>query len=595
MPALKVLLAAALLTTTALAQSSSTSDPAARQHQAEPSTSRPRQPIEPGGSGITLETSEALFTIATALNACGYDTGLQDSAPVRTTVRQSLNEALAASAPARDARDALCLYITQHALANTYTNLGQYISLALYITPPPALTPTVPETELPPDSTQVVNILPLLRTFAETTHLHTIYLLSRPAYEAILARVHDPMTRMILDTNIYLKQPPSAYDNRRFQVLLEPMLAPATTNARIYGLDYITVASPLANLSVRMDEVRHTYLHYTVEPMVYARANAMERLQPLLKAVQDAPLDYTYKTDVAALLTECLIKAIEARTSDLGIPAPPRPARGSPRSTQIAYENTVTLYDKQADIIRRKIIDRDMRQGWVLAEYFYNRLGLMEQDGTTLRDEIGPMVFGMEVEREAHHAQQVPFFPEGSPEVISTRTRPKRTLSPADQAELALIKGDREKAEELATAILKSDPTNAEAHFLMGRLELTHNDPVEAQTHFAQVLAVSKDPRTLAWTHIYLGRLYDTQHNPDTGKLEREKAIAEYKQALAVRDAKPDTKLAAEKGLKEPFALPKREHKTSDDAPDPEDTPLDPSGKAAKDAYKPPPPPSAPK
>ena len=588
----KLILAAALLIlpAAAQAQSSSSSDPNAQHRDDEQSSSRPHAPISPGGSGITLETSEALFTVATALNACGYDSGLDDSAPIRQVIRTAVNESLAASATARDSRDALCLYITQHALANSYTNLGQYISLALYLNPPPALTPTVPETDLPPDSTQVVNVLPLLRTFAEETHLHAIYLLHRPAYDAILDRVHDPMTRMVLDTNIYLKQPPSAYDNRRFQVLLEPMLAPAAINARIYSTDYITVASPSSTLAVRMDDVRHTYLHYIVEPMIYARANAMERLQPLLKSVQDAPLDYTYKTDVAALLTECMIKAIEARTLYPGFPPPPRPARGSSRSDQITYETALSNYEKQADIVRRKLVDKDMRQGWVLAEYFYNRLLIMEHEGTALKDEVGPMVYGMEVDRERHHAEQIAFFPEGSAEVIGARTRVKHVLSPADQAELALIKGDRDKAEELATAILKSTPNNPEAHFILGRIELTHNDPVEAANHFNAVLAASKDPRTLAWTHIYLGRLYDTQHNPDTGKLEREKAIAEYKLALANRDAKPDTKLAAEKGIKEPFALPKRERKTSDDAPESDDAPLDPSGKAAKEAYKPPPP-----
>ncbi len=48
-------------------------------------------------------------------------------------------------------------------------------------------------------------------------------------------------------------------------------------------------------------------------------------LQPLLKAVQDAPLDFTYKSDIVALITECLIKAIEAQTMDVGLAKPRRP------------------------------------------------------------------------------------------------------------------------------------------------------------------------------------------------------------------------------------------------------------------------------
>jgi hypothetical protein len=95
-----------------------------------------------------------------------------------------------------------------------------------------------------------------------------------------------------------------------------------------------------------------------------------------------------------------------------------------------------------------------------------------------------------------------------------------------------------------------------------------------------EVLDSSKDPRTLAWSHIYLGRLYDIM--PD-----RPKALAEYQAALVVRDAQPDTKAAAEQGIKTPFVAPKVEHETPDDS---DNAPLDPSGKAEKDAYRPPPP-----
>ena len=220
---------------------------------------------------MTLEYSEPLFEVATALNVCGYDADLDRSAPVRREVRTELDEVLAANEPARTSRDAMCAYVAQHRLQDLAQSVGQYVSLALYLSPPPELTPNVDETELPPQAAAVVNILPLLRTFAETTQLHLIFVKHRAEYEALAARVHDPMTRTILDTNIYLHQPVSTYDGRRFLVLLEPMLSPAVTNARIYGTDYIIVLSPdnrAAGDPVRMEDVRHIYLHYVVEPMV---------------------------------------------------------------------------------------------------------------------------------------------------------------------------------------------------------------------------------------------------------------------------------------------------------------------------------------
>jgi hypothetical protein len=181
----------------------------------EDSTSKPAPRIaqpEAGGSAITLETSEPLFDLAVALNACGYDTDLAASSPVRRTIRQEINEALVASADARDSRDALCGYIQQHTLADSGRNLAQYVSLAVYLNPPPELTPTVDETELPPDSTQIVNILPLLRSFSEKVQLHALWIHHRPDYEDLVNRVHDPLTRMVLNTNIYLHMPVSSYD-----------------------------------------------------------------------------------------------------------------------------------------------------------------------------------------------------------------------------------------------------------------------------------------------------------------------------------------------------------------------------------------------
>src|ERR1700731_4914416 len=146
-------------------QSSSSSSSSDTPTKEGPSKPAPRiaQP-EAGGSAITLETSEPLFYVAVALNTCGYDADLAASSPIRQKIRDEINTQVAASAAARTSRDALCSYVREHTLADGSLNLAQYISLALYLSQPPELTPTVDQTELPPDSTQVVNVLPLLRT-----------------------------------------------------------------------------------------------------------------------------------------------------------------------------------------------------------------------------------------------------------------------------------------------------------------------------------------------------------------------------------------------------------------------------------------------
>ena len=560
--------------------SSSSSDPdAAPTKEAPKRAARVAQP-EAGGSAITLETSEPLFYIAVALNTCGYDTDLAASSPVRSKIRAEINAEVAASVAARTSRDALCTYVRDHTLADSSLNLAQYISLALYLSPPPELTPTVDETELPPDSTQVVNILPLLRTFAEDIHLQAIWAEHRQDYEDLTALVHGPLTKMVLGTNIYLRLPVSSYDGRRFLVLLEPMLAPSLTNARIYSSDYIVVASPAGDPlgAVHMDDIRHIYLHYEIEPLVYARAQAMERLQPLLRAVQDAPLEYIYKTEIVPLITECLIKAIETHTMDVGLAKPQRPTAVKQRADLERYDAEMSDYDRQAEAVRRRAVDLAMRQGWVLVDYFYAQIGTMEKDGISLKENMGQMVYGMDVDRERHKDQQIAFLPQGSHDVLRRATT---QLTGLQLAEMKIYKGDLAGASDIANKVL-ADPNgdHAQAHYVLARVNLMERQPGAAIGDFQEVLDTSKDPRTLAWSHIYLGRLYDIM--PD-----REKAVAEYQAALVVRDAQPDTRAAAEEGIKRPFVAPKVEHQAQDDA---DDSHLDPSGKAEKDAYRPPPP-----
>jgi hypothetical protein len=599
-----VLLSSALLLTShLLAQSSSSSgsgtpEPRPQAQQDLNPATRPRAAqIERGGAAVTLEVNEPLFELAAALNACEYDADLDKSAPVRLKIRSEMNDALAASEPARESRDKLCAYITLHHLNDPGLNVGQYVSLALYLSPPPELTPNVDETELPPQAASVVNVLPLLRDFAEAIDLHYIWLHHRADYDELTARVHDPMEQMIQNTNIYLHQPVSTYDGRRFLVLLEPLLSPSLTNARVYGSDYIIVMSPdntpaatatsaphqAAGDPVRMDQIRHIYLHYLVEPLVYSRGSAMERMQPLLRGVQDAPLEFFYKSDVVALITECLIKAIEAHLYVIDAPRPKRPSNVKVRADIDLYNAQKLAYDRETELAQQKLVRLDEAQGWVETSYFYNAIDTMRNNGDGLRDEMAPMIYGMDVAREQQHAESILFVKTAPGDVITDPMRPAaqpRRIEGMDLAELDLMKGNPGDAADLAERAL-ADPNgdHGRATYVLARIDLMEGHPDKATEGFESTLKLSHDPRTMAWSHIYLGRLYDTRSPPD-----RDKAVAEYKTALQVRDSLPDTKKAAEAGLDKPFALPQRTQQTpaTDD-----DKTFDPTGKAEKDAYKP--------
>jgi hypothetical protein len=529
--------------------------------------------VDPAGPTISLVSPEQVFVMAAGLNMCGYDDGLQSSAPMRKQVRDEINKALAASEDARKRRDALCLYVAQHRMTGTQLDIAQYISLSLYLSQMPELQPTVELAEMPPDATQVADVAPLLRDFAAAVDLHGIFLTLRHTYDEAANQVHGPLSQMMVKTNLYLKMPAPTYDGRRFVVIIEPMLSPNTVNARIYGTDYVVVLSP-AEGGVHMSDVHHIYLHYLIEPLLFSRTNALEREQPVLKEIRDAPLEFRYRSDTVALTVECLVKAIEARTVDTGIANYKMPANFD-RSQLPHYDQERRLVEQKQEGVRQALLQHDMKQGFVLTQYFYDALIQFEKDPASLPDSIGEMVYGMDVEQQVHRIRLIDFDQVADSEVLG-RNKPHK-LSGMDLAESKLSGGDVAGAsaiaqEELSKQSAGAAPTqdSAHAYFILARAAAMTGHPEVAIDDFQKTLATSNEQRLLAWSHIYLGRMLDLD-------CKREAALSEYKLALTVRDGREDTRLAAERGVKNAYIV--NGHTCEDDADDEPPTP--PAGKPA--------------
>src|SRR2546425_5758596 len=151
-----------------------------------------------------------------------------------------------------------------------------------------------------------------MQKFYDMAGLHAIWEHHREAYSALTGRYHEPLAKMLFDTEIYLKLPSAGYLGRGFTVYVEPMGAPDQTNARNYGADYYVVISPGKGSSLKMEQIRHTYLHYLLDPLALKYPTVLKNLEPLLDSVKTAPMDESFKNDVSLLATECLIRAIEA-------------------------------------------------------------------------------------------------------------------------------------------------------------------------------------------------------------------------------------------------------------------------------------------
>ena len=326
--------------------------------------------------------------------------------------------------------------------------------------------------------------------------------------------------RMVAATNVYLKMPEVHYLGRQLTIYLEPLAAPGQVNSRNFGSDYFMVIAP-DNGALRMGEIRHTYLHYLIDPLTLKRAKSLKKLDPLLASVKKAPMDDAYKYDTALLVTECLIRAIEARTLNDG---------------------------KAPEAEKRKLVEAATREGFVLTGYFYGALGSFEKEPTGLKDAFGDFLYGIDVGHEKKLASEVQFSTQAAPEVVHA-SKPAQPQM-LDLAEDRLVAGDLKEAERLARqALERKDEDPGRALFILARAAAMDRDVDGARTYFERTLAVAREPRLVAWSHIYLGRLFDLQDN-------RASAVQHYQAALAAGDISPDTRTAAERGLKEPYQAP---------------------------------------
>jgi hypothetical protein len=464
-----------------------------------------------------------LFSVLTALNYCGYDQDLSSSEPLRAQIRAEVSKAVPSLPAAIDAGNEMCRFYSDHQTGDAGRDLAQYVSLSLYLTgPAPQFALKGKEADLPPDAAYVQGFLPLLQKFYNEAGLHKIWMRHQPEYDALVERYHEPVQKMLFATDIYLKLPLSGYLGRGFTVFLEPMGAPDQVNARNYASDYYVVVTPRGT-SLKIDQIRHTYLHYVLDPFAQKRASTMRRLQPLLEAVRTAPLDDSFKNDVSLLLTESLIRAIEART-----------AKDS----------------KAPDGEKQQMVEEDVREGFVLTRYFYDELVKFEKDAVGLRDAYPDMLYAIDLARELKRANETQFVAKASPEVVGSAASGQQPL--LRLAEQKLANGDAASAQKLAQqALEEKKEDSARALFVLAQAAALNKDIEGARGYFERTIQVAREARLLAWAHIYLGRIFDLQE-------ERDSAVEQYKAALAVPDASPEVKAAAQKGLEQAYEPPRQ-------------------------------------
>ncbi|MCL4852567.1 MAG: tetratricopeptide repeat protein [Bryobacteraceae bacterium] len=466
-----------------------------------------------------LDASPTLFSVLAAINAAGYDADLDSPAndPIREAVRKNLAS-----------RNIPCLndlkqFFAAHRQKDWTAELSQYVSFALSVDGPPSFEYRFQHYLLPPDVQPMTGFETLMARFHREADIDTLWQQAQSAFERQIARYHQPVSAAVLEVNGYMRNTSGGFLGRRFQIYIDLLGAPNQIHTRSYADDYFVVLTPSPEPQV--EDVRHAYLHYLLDPLATKYGMVLEEKKPLIDFALGAPhLEEYYKNDFLLLTTESLIRAVESRL-----------ARGSAEK-------------------KNQMVAQALGEGFILTPYFAEQLPAFEQQDQAMRLYFPEMIKAIDLKRESKRLENVQF--------AATRPVRKAKVVPAERkVEPTGVFKTLEEAEQLYTgrnldsaraAYLKvleetdQKPLHAKAYYGLARIAALKNDPELAEKLFQQILELSPDPQTAAWAHVYLGRLSDIAG-------DREAASGHYQAALRVQGASNAARKAAEQGLKAEF------------------------------------------
>jgi tetratricopeptide (TPR) repeat protein len=471
---------------------------------------------------VILEPSEQVFCVMAALNAGGYDAGL--GLPTGDNTREEARKYLAElAAPVAKRLENFC---SEHRVEGDLgADLGQYVSLALLLGPPPDFKLTVPQTDLPPDAKAVSGLLPLLRTFYQQAKLHELWSKLQGRYQAAELRYAPVVRQTIFMTDVYFRLPVGGYLGRTCRIDLDLLGGPEQAQARVYGMDYYLVVT--ASRQPKIDEIRHQYLHFLLDPLAAKYTPEINEKAKLRGIAYHAPaLASSFKEDFPLLVTECLIRAAELRL------------------------------DKRPPAEAEKRLGEMTASGLILVRYFYESLAVFEKQEASMTVFYKQMIHGIDPVEEERRLAKVTFAPAPTPPAQAAapaaKTEEERSL---DQGDNLFYQGRYSEAKLAYQAVLeKLDPKSERALFGLAVVASNMRKPDLAEEYFQKTLETARDLRLVTWSHIYLGRLYDLR-----GK--RNDALAQYRAASLTAAAYPMALRAVQAGEAQQFGSKEETHK----------------------------------
>lgn len=486
----------------------------------------PRPPRQAApATNITVDGSEPMFTTMCALLAAGFEANVsaENWHPLRARLREQMQQQQG------PAVDALRHFYKEHELTDSGATLSRYIWFGLLSGPAPKFRITVSRDDMPTEVLALQGFSEILSDYYVEQNIGSLWKNLQPIYNREIEKAHDPISQIVFVTNGYLRHLQDTSTVRTFGVILEPLVG-RITNVRNSGEHYSIVLSGADDIPV--DIVRHAFLHFLLDPLPQQYPHVLAVKRPLYEKAASAPrLSPDLKDDFAAYFAECLVRAVELKLKRL-----------SPGEREAA-------------------MDRDDADGYVLVHPIFDGLAKYEASEPSMAIYFPDLVRGINLAAETKRIDNIKFAfadrardaDETASEAVTRRKMAPTTVPNDADAIAALTEGERRIAEKNPRAaevsfqrVLARYPDQTRAWYGLGLVALMDHDGPRAKQVFGRLTkgdhAATQDPMVLAWSHVYLARIYDDEGQQGLAKNE-------FQAALDVPGGPDTARQAAQKGL----------------------------------------------
>ena len=500
----------------------------ARQKSAPPAkqqapAARPRpQQQDSTPQKVGIDTSQQLFATMCALWAAGYDSEAATASlpPAWRAVAEQMTQLKG------PAVDALRAYYEKHEHQDRSVTVTRFVSFAMVAGPPPDFKYTLRRDDLPPDVLTIEDFNEVLAKFYQEAQIDRVWRRIEPAYQLPTELLQGPMTKIVLQTTGYLRDVLDINSPRTFTVYIEPLVR-TDTNFRSYAYQYDFVLN--GDADPPLDELRHAFLHFLLDPIPARYPAAIAPSQPLIELARRAPqLPGIYHDDATAFYTECLIKAVELRLDH----APAKLAAA---------------------------LDQDDAEGYVLVRPLFAGLGKFQDAEPAMKFYFPALAKGVDVAAETKRVSAIQFAAAPvAPAVSPAQQEANEKEEMLQRGEQLIASQDGAGAQAQFEKVLARWPGTPRAQYGLALAAVLQRQGQKAEELFTALVEPGSkgepvaDPVILAWSHVYLGRIHDMES-------DRDHAVSEYRAALAVSGAPESARAAAQTGLQKAYEPARRE------------------------------------